>query len=236
MKTITFWRVGLLATVFSVCIPAFGQDKQRFTVTPSADLVSSYIWRGAYNGGISFQPSLTLSYGGFSLEAWGSTDFSTSNDQSIAKEIDFTLGYEWNGFSLAVTDYWWEGEGSRYGRYSSDHYFEGTVGYSFGESFPLSLSWSTMFAGGDKDIEGDRLYSSYFEVLYEFDVWGVTVIPSVGISPWKSMYSEEFNVASIGLKAAKDIRVTDSFSIPLFTEVIVSPSNDNVYMVFGLSF
>ena len=47
----------------------------------------------------------------------------------------------------------WAGEGKRYGNYSNSHFFEGTVGYNFGESFPLGITWSTMFAGGDKESQ-----------------------------------------------------------------------------------
>lgn len=233
MKTTFF----ILATTLFISLHAAAQEKPKFEITPSADIVSSYIWRGAYNGGASIQPGLTVSYAGLWLSAWGSTEFTNISDMNKAKEFDLTIGYEKGGFMAYVTDYWWSGEGARYGRYSTDHYFEGTVGYNFGESFPLGLNWSTMFAGGDKDPDdGDLFFSSYFEATYDFSVLGVNVTPSIGISPWKGMYSDDFNVASIGLKAAKDIKVTDSFSIPLFTEVIVSPSNDDVYMVFGLSF
>ncbi len=237
MKTITLVRVSLpLIAAIMIISSATAQEESKFEITPSADIVSSYVWRGDYNYGASVQPALTLSYKGAWLEVWGSTEFATIADKDVAKEFDITLGYEINRFSIAVTDYWWSGEGARYGNYSKHHYFEGTLGYNFGESFPLSLAWNTMFAGGDKDENGDLYFSSYFEAAYEFDVVGITVTPSIGISPWEGMYSDEFNVASIALKASKDIKVTDSFNIPIFTEFTVSPANDNVFIVFGISF
>lgn len=237
MKTNALVQAYMLATALLMSSFIMAQDKPKFEISPAADLVSSYVWRGAYNGGVSLQPSLALSYKGLSLTVWGSTEFATIADVDKAKEFDITLGYETNRFSIAVTDYWWSGEGARYGRYSTNHFFEGAIGYHFGESFPLSLMWNTMFAGGDKDpVDDDKYYSSYFEASYDFDVLGVSATPSIGISPWKGMYSDDFNVTSIGLKAAKDIKVTGTFSVPLFTEVIVSPSNDNVYLVFGVSF
>ena len=46
-----------------------------FGVDLGADLVSGYVWRGVYQAGsgVSVQPSLGLSYKGFSLKACGST-------------------------------------------------------------------------------------------------------------------------------------------------------------------
>ena len=114
-----------------------------------ADLVSSYVWRGTYQTKAAFQPAAGLSLGNFSLSAWGSTEF-----VGPQKEVDFTLGYSIAGLSLAITDYWWSGEQAfkylKYG-YGTEHYWEGSIGYTLPiESFPLSLSVNTMFAGADK--------------------------------------------------------------------------------------
>lgn len=177
MKTTTFKRTVLSATALLMSFSVFAQEEKKFEIAPAADLVSSYVWRGMYQTGPSVQPSLGMSYAGLSLTAWGSTDFSTSSDEYKAKEFDLTLGYGIGGFSIAVTDYWWSGEGARYGRYATDHYFEGTIGYNFGEKFPLSLTWSTMFAGGDKKENGDQFFSSYFEAAYDINVWGVRLHP-----------------------------------------------------------
>ena len=44
-----------------------------FKVNGKIDLVSDYVWRGAYqNSGFSVQPTLALSYRNLSLSAWGS--------------------------------------------------------------------------------------------------------------------------------------------------------------------
>lgn len=236
MKTITFKRTVLSATALLMSFSVFAQEEKKFEIAPAADLVSSYVWRGMYQTGPAIQPSLSMSYAGLSLTAWGSTDFSSSSDETKAKEFDLTLGYGIGGFSIAVTDYWWSGEGARYGRYNTDHYFEGTIGYNFGEKFPLSLTWSTMFAGGDKNPEdGDRYYSSYFEAAYDVNVWGISFQPAVGISPYKSQYSDGFGLNSISLKASKEIKLSESFSLPVFTQVIAAPEHDNVFLVFGIS-
>lgn len=240
MKNCTIWRTIMSAAAILMSVSVYAQEEKKFEITPSADLVSSYIWRGQYQTGVSIQPTLNFSYAGFSLEAWGSTDFSAGTDEVRSKEIDLTLGYEYGGFSISVIDYWWSGEGTRYGRYSTDHYFEGVFGYNFGESFPLSLSWSSFFAGGDIDENGDQNFSTYIEASYEVNVMGINLTPAIGISPWTGMYNKAggsgFTVPSISLTASKDIKFTDSFSLPFFTQFIVSPEHDNVYFAAGVSF
>lgn len=235
MKAITFKRIILSVTALFMFCPVFAQEK-KFEIAPSADLVSSYVWRGIYQTGASVQPSLTASFAGLYLSAWGSTDFSISSDAYRSKEVDLILGYEIGGFNVFITDYWWSGEGAHYGRYSTDHYYEATVSYNFGEKFPLSLSWGTMFAGGDKKENGKQYFSSYFEAAYDFNVWGIDFTPSIGISPWKGMYSSTFGVNSVSFKASKTLNVTESFSFPIFTQFIVDPEHDDIFLVFGLSF
>ena len=68
--------------VAAVCmLGATSVKAQEFTI--QGDFVSSYVWRGIYQGGAaSFQPTLGFSAGNFSLTAWGSTSLSESNKVS----------------------------------------------------------------------------------------------------------------------------------------------------------
>lgn len=90
-------------------------NAQQFNV--QGDLVSSYIWRGMYQTGVSIQPTLGFSAGGFSLTAWGSTDFdgTSASAGAAAKEIDLTAAYTLgnSGLTFSVADLWWAGQGAR---------------------------------------------------------------------------------------------------------------------------
>ena len=46
----------------------FAQDKG-IDISGGSDLVSSYIWRGVYEAGVSLQPTVTISAGDFSATA-----------------------------------------------------------------------------------------------------------------------------------------------------------------------
>ena len=91
-------KVAALAVVFSMASSTLANAQEedgKVSFSVQGDLVSSYIWRGFYQTGASFQPTLSLGVGNFSLTAWGSTDFQGANSTSMpaAKEIDLTAAY-----------------------------------------------------------------------------------------------------------------------------------------------
>lgn len=211
-----------------------------------ADVVSSYVWRGAYQEKASFQPAASLSVGNFSLSAWASTAIMGSH-----KEVDFTAGYSIGGLSLAITDYWWSGEGAfKYLNYGdeTEHLWEGSLGYTLPtKSFPLSLSVNTMFAGADKKSKYEEMkegekdknnFSTYIEASLPFTIKDVNLSASVGATTGKGLYAPEASGASvvnIGLKAGKEIKITDSFSLPVFGQIILNPHQEDIFFVFGFS-
>ena len=144
--------IALLSTVMPFTTKA--QDKVEASV--GADIVSSYIWRGQDLGGVSLQPSASIAYKGFSLEAWGSVGIEKTNaDGYDAKELDLILGYSTGGFSISITDYWFNtGAGYfHYGAHNTAHLYEAQLGYDFG---PVAVNWYTNFAGADGVKENGR--------------------------------------------------------------------------------
>ena len=158
------FKKAVLLLGMSITIPTVSIAQENIETDISADLVSGYIWRGQDLGNVSIQPTLSVSYKGFSLSAWGSVGFEGKD----TKELDLTLGYTTGGFSISVTDYWFDG-GSGYFHYGSDntnHTFEAQVGYDFGF---LAVNWYTNFAGYDGvNNEGSRAYASYVSVTAPF--------------------------------------------------------------------
>lgn len=239
MKTVktTLWAAIVLLLMPTFAIAQESEESEGFSVTPGVDIVNKYIFRGAYQGGgASFQPSLSLDWScGLSLSAWASTSMSEFDN----KEVDLTLSYTIGGFTAILNDFWWEGEGAKYGHYKDDHYFDAELQYNFGEKFPLTVLWSTfLFCGeaGELDEDGKRMYTSYLNLSYDVDVKGVALTPSIGINPWKSQQDDEFSVLDISLKASKEIEITDKFSLPIFVQFIASPAYDDVHFVVGLTF
>lgn len=222
------------------------ENSNELNFSVQGDLVSSYIWRGMYQTGASFQPTLGLSVAGFSLTAWGSTDFDgyQASEGLANKEIDLTAAYTFgkSGLTLSVADLWWAGQGANQyfnlKSHETAHHFEAGLAYTLpAENFPLSISWYTMFAGQDKDEKGDQNYSSYMELNYPFTVKRVDLNVICGIVPYKApqYYTNGFAVTNVALKGTTVIRITDSFSLPIFAQAIWNPRLEDAHLVFGIT-
>lgn len=229
-------KIVLLAVGMVLSSAALAQDKVETTI--SGDFVSSYIWRGQDLGSAAVQPTLGVGYKGLGLTAWGSYGLVDMDD---VKEFDLTLGYTVRGFSIGITDYWFS-EGldpdARYFKYDAhgtNHIFEATVGYDFG---PVALAWYTNFAGNDGlNKSGKRAYSSYVEANVPFCLAGVDWTATAGAVPYATtLYGTTgFAVTNLSLRATKDIKVTDSFSIPIFGQVTGNPCSQKAYLVLGFT-
>mgnify|MGYP003468272709 CR=1 FL=1 len=215
---------------------ALAQDKIETTV--AGDFVSSYIWRGQDLGNVSIQPTLGVSYKGLSLTAWGSVGFNSDD----TKEFDLSLGYTIGKLNIGITDYWFskmnggdpDGRYFKYNVHSTNHVFEANIGYNFGFA---SLQWFTNFTGNDYKVDGKRAYSSYMEIAVPFKLYTIEWTATAGAVPFTSvMYGTNgFAVTNLSLRATKDIKVTDSFSIPIFGQVVANPCSQKAYLVIGIT-
>jgi hypothetical protein len=240
MKIYTLRNKVCLVIVLFGLLSTLSLKAQSVDVDFGADLVSSYVWRGYKQAGASIQPTLSASISGFSLGAWASTDFTSKEGK---KEVDFTAAYENSGFKVAATDYWWDGEG-QYRYFSSPrgdnngHYLEATLGYTLPESFPLSVTWNTFLLGkGNKKEDGKNSYSTYIELAYPFSAAGVDMGISTGFTPWESAVygTGGFEFTSVALSASKSLKITESFSLPIFGHIICNPGAEDIHFVFGFS-
>lgn len=231
MKKIVLFAMGMVMS-----ITAFAQDEIETTV--SGDVVSSYIWRGQDLGSTALQPTFGIGFKGLSLSAWGSYGLVNPED---TKEFDLTLGYSAGGFNIGVTDYWFntgldpENRYFKYNAHGTNHVFEANIGYDFGVA---SLQWYTNFAGNDgANKDGERAYSSYVEVAVPFTLATTSWTATAGAVPFATDFygTTGFAVTNLSLKAEKEIKVTDSFSIPVFGQVVANPCSQKAYLVLGLT-
>ena len=133
--------------------------------------------------------------------------------------------------------------GERIKSHETDHHFEAGLAYTLPiEKLPLSITWNFMFAGQDKDENGNQNYSSYVELNFPFTVKGVDLNATCGVLPYDAgitTYGGDVNsgfaVTNVALKATKDIKITDSFSLPIFTQAIWNPRMEDAHLVLGIS-
>ncbi|MBQ3631407.1 MAG: hypothetical protein II949_09235 [Prevotella sp.] len=229
-------KMVLLGLGVMLCNITHAQDEVETTV--SGDFVSSYIWRGQDLGSASLQPTFGVGYKGLSLSAWGNVGLT---DPADTKEFDLTLSYTIGGLNIGVTDYWFDAgldPNCRYFKYDThgtNHLFEANIGYDFGIA---SLQWFTNLAGNDGiKQDGNRAYSSYMELVVPFNLSDITWSATAGAVPFATDFygTNGFAVTNLSLRATKDIKVTDSFSIPIFGQVTANPCSQRAYLVLGFT-
>ncbi len=213
-KEITLIVFAILA-IFSLNVSA--QEESSWST--NTDLVSGYVWRGAkFGSGPALQPGVKYSAGGFTVGAWGSYCFSTNE----AAEADLYASYgvelgEKSSLTFTVTDYYFPGAGSMY--FDGDsHYFEPMVSLGLG-NFSLAGAYMT----NAEDV--------YFEA--GFAAGPVTLFAGAGDGQYTKDAS--FNLCNIGIKTSKEIKISDSFSLPVFGSVILNPSTEQFNIVVGIS-
>jgi hypothetical protein len=234
MKKIVLFAMGL---VLSGATLAQEEKKSEFETTIKGDFVNEYIWRGLKLADVAVQPTFGVEYKGLSLTAWGSYGLSNKDD---VKEFDLTLAYAISGLNFGVTDYWFsvgqdpEGRYFKYDAHGTNHIFEAFAGYDFGFA---SVKWYTNFTGNDYKEDGKRNYSSYAEINVPFRLATVDWTATAGAVPFKSVLygTNGFAVTNLSLRATKDIRITDTFSVPIFGQVIANPCSQKAYLVLGFT-
>jgi len=211
MKKVSRLLIGFLMVAGSFN----GTQAQESSWTTGVDLVSSYIWRGTkFGSGPAFQPSLEYAKGGFAIGAWGNYCF--SDNQALESDLYMSLTSK-SGLGITVSDYyfptakWFKG---------SSHYIEPMISFKK-EKFSLLAAY--MLGDGVKDL--------YLEA-------GVTAGPvnlTLGAGDGQYTAGGKFNVCNIGLSTSKEVKITESFSLPVSGSLILNPSSEQFFIVVGIS-
>ena len=180
-----------MAVVFSA------KAEVEFAYDAGAELVSAYIWRGQYNGGLSFQPDVELGFNAldeavqFRAGVWanlGASDWKFKKNglaipdvydpnTRFMPEVDFMAHVTAYGASLGYNAYYYCNDGS-------DHTSELWIGYNFshffGDKAGAYINWyTTVGGGGDLKLETDpakllagqlerQAFSTYIELGYDY--------------------------------------------------------------------
>ncbi|MFH2037580.1 MAG: hypothetical protein ABIJ45_14360 [Candidatus Zixiibacteriota bacterium] len=217
----------------------------KLAVNTGVDFYNRYVWRGLDIAATpSIQPSLSITYGGFELGTWGAYAF--SNDSTVINEIDFWLSYTLeleNGpaFTLLATDYYFPNAGIRFFNFNNHddeepgaHTIELGLSITGPESFPVTVS-------GYLNVHNDAGNNTYFQVDYPVQV-GETELgffcgAAGGSEDNPDYYGADKLIAiNLGFSASKDIKISDSYSLPLAVTFIVNPNTEISYLLVNISF
>jgi hypothetical protein len=214
---------GVLAGVlFATGLRAQEESPSKFTA--GADLYSSYVWRGSKIGkGPAVQPTVKFVTGGLTVGVWGSfnADGYAETDPYISYAFKF-------GLSLGVTDYYYPGlELFDVSDSSGSQAFEINAGYTI-KGLSLSANYIVNEAGGAASAGGD----TYFQAGYAFKHFNIFLGAGDG---WHTS-DGDFAICNVGIGTTKEIKITDTFSIPVTGQVVLNPEKEQLYVLVGFSF
>lgn len=237
MKTIK--RILLVfVVILSISTMNAQEGKSSSSFDLGLDIQSRYVWRGIQFGGnsSSLQPYIEYSTGKFAFGAWGA--YSTGG-MVVGQESDLYATFNASdNLAFTLTDYFFPAEGGAgdYFKYNG-HVLELTAGYAAGD---WGFTVATNIAGNsDKSgVDQYQSYSTYAEISYGTTV-GATdfgfFLGGVFLDDAGYYLTEGSGLINLGISAAKEIKITDSFSLPVNAALIVNPDAENVFLTFGFS-
>jgi uncharacterized protein (TIGR02001 family) len=218
-----FMALAAMIIILSSAVQAQG-DSQKSKFTTGADLYSNYIFRGTKFGkGPSVQPNLKFISGGFTAGVWGSFDAFgyAETDPYISYSFPF-------GLSLGITDYYYPGlELFDVSAASGSQAIEINSGFAKG-AFSLSANYIINEAAGAASAGGD----TYFQAGYAFSSFSLFAGAGTG---WHTS-DGEFDLCNIGISTSRELKLTDTFSIPVLGQVILNPDREQLFVVIGFTF
>ncbi len=231
--------ISLVVILLIMVSSLMSQEKSTTDLSAGVDFYNRYVWRGLlFTDAPSIQPYLMASKGGFSATLWGS--YATSKNYA---EVDLFLTYTTGNFTIGLCDYYSEDETDLsfndftvYDKGVTAHLIETYLSYQLPlDHFPLTITASTFVHGADLDINGEQNYSSYFELVYPFVVNDYDLSLTLGGTVDEGYYGSEAGIVNLSLAASHDIKITESFSIPLNTAFIANPLSKDLFFVVGIS-
>ena len=241
------FKVSLVA-ILGLCLslPGKAQDLAKKTDTTEVkkdlpfdinlQLRSMYIWRGfrVSDGPISdvdINIALTKDKA-LAIGFWGGTSFNGNY-----KEFDYYISYTKPNYSFSIWDVnnfsgYPNANLFNYNPRSTSHFVDVRAGYKFGDSFPLSVDWTTIILGRDTHpvgINGDvkNSYSNYAELGYRFWKYGTTelhVFVGGGFAFGRQInfYGSKPNVVNTGVTVNKDL-VIFKYHMPIAATAMFNP-------------
>ncbi len=228
----------VVTIILALTVNLNAQKKDSLTqVTAGADLVSRFVWRGTdFGGSPSIQPYIEAEIYGIILGAWGAYTINNPGAQEADLYISYTIA---DLITVGLTDYFYPDDKPGLMDYFSDstHTIEFNSSFSIGNfSFSANIN-----------LVNDDENSLYFEAGYSFGMLDLFVGAGNGAYTIESAVpdydpvtdpdpADEFMIVNFGFSATKNIKVTGSYSIPLYVNFIVNPYTRTPFLIFGITF
>lgn len=214
------------------------------------DFTSRYIWRGIQLGGVSTQPYIEFAKGNFAFGAWGSYSFTgTQTGQEADLYISYTLA---EMFTFLITDYYFPDDAASYSYFdynksTTGHVIEFAASFNGTDKIPVSFLIATNVYGDDaKKENGTNVFSTYAELTYATRIidTDLSVFAGFALNAPGTIAGVETpgfygntgaSFINFGLRLDKELKMNETFSLPVNASLIFNPDAQHIYMSFGFS-
>ncbi|MFI3259695.1 MAG: hypothetical protein R3Y16_06345 [Rikenellaceae bacterium] len=213
----------------------------------SAEIQNMHIWRGSeVASGVVITTDLNFSnqLNNLAVGFWGGV-----NTTGSYKEFNNYVTYKVGGFKLSLNDTFNFSPGASYNtdeifNYKADEtgrFIDLNLYYTISEKLPLTLQWSTVIYGRDRDSSNSHnLFSTFCYAEYrfydhanwacDFGVGGAFALnnPDDGAI----FYGTKPGLVEVSLKVEYDL-VIGNYALPLFTHAMWNPQKSEGYLQIG---
>lgn len=213
----------------------------KLEVEMEINMMTKYMWRGCDKGGITFKPEVMLSWKGLSLTVEGGKGIDKEDEIELDLELDYEFPF---GLNVGIIDYWDYDEDIDgkyfYFKKDSPHRWEANIGYS---NDLFSIQAYSIFAGNDYKHNGDRAYSTYFELTVPFKLSGFDWKAKLGFTPAESagshhagenLYADKAAFVMASVRATKELHFKN-FHLPVYGELHTNPYTKKAMFVGGVT-
>lgn len=224
-------NLALIATALCGTSSVFAQEETSSCNTQcnvGLEIKSSEVWRGVQQGsGPAFCPAFAIKAGGFTIGAEGT--MCTGEDLGFESNIFAKYRFPFD-LTLELTDYYEGGNwlGCNFDNIARTHSIEPAIRYDYGK---LQFFFALNFM---EDYETDF----YGQISYDFDIFKVAIGAGEGYYTTSPVYGNggDFAICNISLSKETNIKVTDSFSLPIEGGVVLNPSTERFVAYAAIKF
>ena len=219
--------------------PAFADNNIKLMDTNvQLDFRTMHIWRGiATSYTPTFEPAFEVTRNNTTTGIW----FAQSIDGNYT-ELDLYFSYNFRNFTFTLYDYYCppsietSHEITNYDRNTTKHTIEMNLAFNGTEQLPLNVLVATMVYGDDINTENNKnYYSTYVELGYSTEIENNTLDLFLGFNMFESYYGDQFGIVNAGLTASRNLKLNETFEIPVQASIITNPMANSLFLNFGFT-
>lgn len=241
---------GSLMAILGLCLSLHARSQELAKNTDTAvvkkqipfdinlQVRSLYIWRGfkvsnAPITDVNMQYNLTKDKA-LAVGVWGGASFTGDY-----KEFDYFVSYTKPTYSFSIWDVnnfsdFPNAKLFSYNPINTSHFVDVRAGYKFGDSFPLSVDWTTIVLGRDTHMNsnGDlrNSYSNYAELGYRVFKEGTSELHifvggAFAFGRQQNFYGDRPNIVNAGVTINKDL-VLFKYHMPIAATAMFNPEKN----------